>query len=191
MRLTGAVLDAVTEWLPTDDEPDRPQIQLATVDAAGRPDVRTVLLSGWTPDGFSFHTDTTSRKAEQLEQQPAVAIVAVWPGFSRQLVILGVAEREEPATSRVAFARRSPYLQQLAWQNSHEFALLPYADRIEQWRAFRAEHAAEPMPVSPTWSGYVVRPDRLTFWESDPDTASHRLEYTAVAGDWVLTHLPG
>lgn len=191
MLLTGAVLQTVTEWLPSNEDPNRPQIQLATVDAEGRPDLRTVLLSGWTTEGFSFHTDTTSRKAEQLETEPAVAIVAVWPGFSRQLVVLGTAEREPNEASAAAFARRSPYLQQLAWQNSHEFALLPLADRLEQWRAFRASHARQPMAVSPTWVGYLVRPDRLTFWTSDPDTASHRLEYSAVASEWVLTHLPG
>lgn len=191
MLLTGAVLQAVDDWLPSNEDPNRPQIQVATVDADGRPDLRTVLLSGWTAEGFSFHTDTASRKAEQLEQQPAVALVAVWPGFSRQLVVLGTAEREPNEAAAAAFALRSPYLQQLAWQNSHEFALLPYPDRLEQWRAFRADHARQPIPVAPTWVGYLVRPDRLTFWTSDPDTASHRLEYFAVGDDWVLAHLPG
>ena len=191
MRLTGAVLDAVADWLPPNDEPDRPQLQLATVDAAGRPDIRTVLLSGWSPDGFSFHTDAASRKAEQLESEPSVALVAVWPGFTRQLVVLGVAEREDPSEAAAAFAKRSPYLQQLAWQNSHEFALLPYVERLERWSAFKSEHATRRLPVSPTWAGYLVRPDRLTFWRPDGETASHRLEYSAVADEWMLTHLPG
>ena len=191
MRLSGDVLHALQEWLPGNDDPDRPQIQLATADAAGRPDVRTVLLSSWSADGFSFHTDSASRKTDQLRARPAVAFVLVWPAFSRQLVVQGTAEREDPQAEAAAFAARSPYLQQLAWQNSFDFAALPYDERVSRWSAFRAAHDGATLDVAATWAGFLIHPDRVTFWRSDPSTASHREEYTAVDDRWVLTHRPG
>ena len=47
------------------------------------------------------------------------------------------------------------------------------------------------MRNAPTWIGFVVRPTRLTFWQSNPSTASRRDEYTLVDGSWALTHLAG
>jgi len=191
-RLTGEVLAQLTAWLPGNDEPDRPQLQLATVDESGRPDLRTLLLSAWDEDGFLVHTDAASRKAAQLAAHPAVALAIVWPGFTRQLVVRGTAEPAPRDAVEAAYRRRSPYLKQLAWQNTAELARLPRDERVRRWRAFQAEQDPATLPPSPTWTGYRIRPDRVTFWESDPDGPSHRVEYTAAGGDgWAVTHLPG
>jgi pyridoxamine 5'-phosphate oxidase len=189
-RLSGDVLALVTAWLPPNEEVERPQLQLATVDEDGRPDVRTLLLSAWDEDGFVLHTDATSRKATQLAANPAVALALVQPGFSRQLVVRGHAEPAGRETDDAAYARRSPYLKQLAWQNTHELARRPREERVRQWAAFRAAQDPATLPP-PTWVGFRVRGDRLTFWESDPDGPSHRVEYTAQDGDWGVAHLPG
>lgn len=190
-RLAGEVLALVTAWLPGDDEVERPQLQLATVDEEGRPDVRTLLLTAWDEEGFLVNTDATSRKAAQLAAHPAVALAVVWPGFTRQLVVRGFAEPADPAAVEAAYRRRSPYLKQLAWQNTAELAQQPREERVRRWSAFRAERDVTGRPPSPTWTGFWIRPDRLTFWESDADGPSHRVEYTAENGAWAVTHLPG
>ena len=43
---------------------------LATVDAAGQPSVRMLLLKGATETGFVFYTNMNSRKAEELQGNP-------------------------------------------------------------------------------------------------------------------------
>jgi pyridoxamine 5'-phosphate oxidase len=116
----------------------------------------------------------------------------LWPAFSRQLVIRGSAEPADPATLARGFERRSPYLRQLAWQNSDELAQADRATRVAEWARFRAEHDLERIDAPPTWTGYVVRPDRLTFWWSDPEGPSHRVEYRLrSSGVWSAHHLPG
>ena len=43
-----------------------------------------------------------------------------------------------------------------------------------------------------SWTGYLVRPDRLTFWRSDAEGPSHRVEYREEpGGGWSTHHLPG
>lgn len=190
-RLTGDVLALVAAWLPANDVVERPQLQLATVDEAGRPDLRTLLLSAWDAEGFVVHTDAASRKAAQLAAHPAVALAFVQPGFTRQLVVRGHAEPAVQEVVDAGYRRRSPYLKQLAWQNTAELAALPREERARRWAAFRAEHDVATLEPPPTWTGYLVRPDRLTFWESDPDGPSHRVEFGAARDGWTVTHLAG
>jgi pyridoxamine 5'-phosphate oxidase len=174
------------EWLPPNSSPDRPQMILSTVSPDGGADARTVLLSEFDDEGLYFHTDSRSRKVADLAANPAVALTFLWPDFTRQLVVRGIASVAPPAEQASAFERRSPYLKQLAWQNSPEFAQLPLDERVSRWASFD-------VPGGPpaTWIGFVVRPARLTFWQSNPDTASRRDEYALVDGSWVLSHLPG
>jgi pyridoxamine 5'-phosphate oxidase len=183
-------LALAASWLPGNDDPDRPQITLATVSSGGGADARTVLMSELDETGFYFHTDALSRKAADIAADPGVAIVVLWPGFTRQLVIRGIAEVAPAEEIAAAYVRRSPYLQQLAWQNTAAFAELPHEQRVAAWGAFLTEHL-DGFDQPSTWIGYLVRPTRLTFWQSDPDTASHRVEYTRVDGEWLESHLPG
>lgn len=189
--VSGDALALLSEWLPFNSDPIRPQIQLATVDAESRPDVRTVLLSEWSAQGFYFHTDARSRKVRDLAANPAVAIEVLWPGFSRQLVIRGFAEPASDEEQLDAYARRSPYLRQLAWLNTHELAVLSPAEREAEWAAFSRSHDLATIDPPASWIGYLVRPDRLTFWESNPAAPSHRIEYRLEEDTWTEHHLPG
>jgi len=189
--VSGDALALLSEWLPFNSDPVRPQIQLATVDADGRPDIRTLLLSEWSAQGFYFHTDARSRKVNDLAANPAVAIEVLWPGFSRQLVIRGYAEQASEEEELDAYARRSPYLRQLAWLNTHDVAALPPAEREAKWASFAASHNLATIDPPDSWVGYLVRPDRLTFWESSPSAPSHRVEFCLEADTWTEHHLPG
>jgi len=194
----------VDEWLPGNDEPERPQMNLATVSVTGEPDARTVLLSEYDSQGFYFHTDALSRKAAAIVANPAVALTFLWPGFTKQLVVQGRAAVAPADEIAAAYRARSPFLQQLAWQNTFEFAQYPDDERRDRWAAFTAEHTDKhtadsrrpgtPPPVfsqPDTWIGFLVRPTRMTFWASGSDAPSRRVEYRATSGGWTVAYLPG
>lgn len=189
----GAALNPMPialDWLPADDDRDRPRVTLSTVSPDGWPDARTVLLSSAGVEGVYFHTDANSRKVADITLDPRVAITVLWPGFTRQLVIRGRADVAPAAQLTAAFRARPPYLQQLAWQNTHDYAKLPLDERMQRWSAFTAEHPfGVDQPAS--WTGFLVRPVRVTFWEGNAEAASQRLEYTLTDGRWVLEALPG
>lgn len=175
----------LTEWLPANEHPERPRMTLSTAE----PDARTVLLSEFDQQGFYFHTDSRSRKVAQLARDPRVALSLLWPDYSRQLVVLGTAEFAPAVEQDEAYRARSPYLKQLAWQNSPEYAQLPLAERQALWASFVDDPHQKHPPE--TWIGFLVRPHRLTFWEPVPDAASRRTEYTVDGADWRRAHLPG
>gem|GEM_PF-357564 len=189
-HIPAAAWDSLVEWLPENGDPDRPPLTLSTVSPTGVPDARTVLLSEFDASGFYFHTDASSRKVADIEAHPAVALTFLWPGATRQLVVQGRAELAPQSEIAWAYRARSPYLQQLAWQNTREFAQLPAEDRRRQWAAFLAEHPGG-FEQPGTWTGFLVRPVRLTFWRSDPDAPSHRIEYALDGDAWVERHLAG
>lgn len=175
-------------WLPGEGE-DRMLMTVATIDADGFPRARTVMLSEFDGERFHFHTDALSSKAAEIARDPRVALTIVWPAFSRQLVVQGVATASPPAEAADAYARRSPYLKQLAWLNTVELARLPLHDRVAAWNAFRAR---DPDPGQPAgWVGFGVLPHRMLFWVSHPDAASRRLEYTRAGDGWARRYLPG
>ncbi|MDZ8201490.1 pyridoxamine 5'-phosphate oxidase family protein [Microbacterium sp. SSW1-59] len=176
------------EWLPGPDE-DRMLMTLSTVSPDGAPHARTVMLSDFDGARFSFHTDARSRKVADLAVAPRVALTILWPGFTRQLVVEGLASRASDEDAAAAYARRSPYLRQLAWVNTEEFASRPRGEREDGWRRFAAEH---PDPEPPAgWVGFTVAPERWLFWVSHPGAPSRRLEYTPSGAGWTVRPLPG
>jgi pyridoxamine 5'-phosphate oxidase len=187
--MEGELYRLVQSWLPANDDPDRPRMTLSTVTAEGLADARTVLLTALDPAGFFFHTDSRSRKVAQLAANPNVALTLAWE-FERQLVVQGVAEVAPASSIAEAYQARSDYLKQLAWLNTVEFAQLEVDERRRRWKTF-AELRPGGHPQPPTWTGYLVRPRRVTFWRGDPEAASLRIEYTATATGWRLSRLPG
>ena len=88
---------------------------LATVDAAGEPDARMVLLKGVDAEGFRFFTNYESAKAGQLEAGGAGALVVYWRELDRQVRVRGTVERLDEAGSDAYFATRSRESRLGAW----------------------------------------------------------------------------
>lgn len=181
--------ELLRDWLPANDDPVRPPMTVATLDH-GIPDARTLLLSEYDAHGLYFHTDSRSRKVEQLRADPSVALMLHLPEAKRQLTVQGIAELAPDDELARAYRARSPYLQQLAWQNTVEFAGLGDDDRESAWASFRAAHG-DGFGQPPTWIGYLVRPSRLTFWTGSDTTASRRVEYQASPGGWAVSFRAG
>jgi pyridoxamine 5'-phosphate oxidase len=175
-------------WLPGPDD-ERMTMDLATVDAEGFPRTRTVLLSEFDGERLYFHTDAESRKVADLAVDPRVSLTLLWPAFTRQIVVQGIAERAADGEIARVYAHRSAYLRQLAWQNTAGYAALSRTEREAQWARFRAERPDPPQPAG--WVGFAVRPHRYLFWTSHPDAASRRLEFTRTPTGWASRHLPG
>ncbi|WP_084130570.1 pyridoxal 5'-phosphate synthase [Demequina sp. NBRC 110055] len=173
-------MEMAAQWLPGGPNPC--VMTLSTLDE-GTPDSRTVVLSLIDAEGFHFHTDAASRKVTHIAADPHVALTILLAEQSRQVVVQGTAAQVTSDEAAQAYADRSPYLKQLAWLNTHEFAMLPEDERQERWAAFAAEHGDDLTPA-PGWIGFRVTPTRVSFWSGAPDTASRRLEYRRGPGGW-------
>ena len=67
-QLDAAVPKSDTSWFEAN------AMVLSTVDPAGRPSSRTVLLKGVGPAGFTFYTNRDSRKGSDLAANPHASL---------------------------------------------------------------------------------------------------------------------
>ncbi|GAA5166717.1 pyridoxamine 5'-phosphate oxidase [Ornithinimicrobium tianjinense] len=150
------------------DVPEPTAMAVATVDAAGAPDVRTVLMRGLDARGVCFYTNTASAKGEQLAANPAVAATLTWAGLHRAVRLRGRAELLSEAEVHDYFVTR-PWGSRVGAHASAQSRPVP--DRASLEAAYResAERfpdtgSPEDVPVPQTWGGYRIVPERVELW---------------------------
>jgi pyridoxamine 5'-phosphate oxidase len=162
---------------------------LATADADGRPSARVVLARGIDDRGITFFTNRTSRKAEQLGQNPAAAAVFHWWELGRQVRIEGIVEATTEEESREYWETRPRGSRLAAWA-SPQSAPLTGRDELDVRVAEVAERlAGSDVPLPPFWGGYRLRPQRVEFWMHRDDRLHDRVEYIRDGKSWTRRRL--
>lgn len=149
-------------------EPNDPgAMALATVDAAGLPDVRMVLLKaidGQGGDGsFVFYTNYGSAKGQEIEATGMAAFVLHWKSLRRQVRVRGTVTREEGPEADAYYRSRALESRIGAWASEQS---RPLASRAALMRKVAAEGVRRgPNPARPPfWGGYRIRPVQIEFW---------------------------
>jgi len=161
---------------------------LATVDAAGAPDARIVLLKGLEQGGFAFYTNYRSRKARELEARPTACLVFQWSELERQVRIEGAVEKVSAAESDAYFASRPLGARLSAWA-SEQSSAVPGRDALESAVRQMQQRFGDSPPRPPHWGGYRVMPQRIEFWQGRADRLHDRLLYTRAAAGWRIERL--
>jgi pyridoxamine 5'-phosphate oxidase len=161
---------------------------LATVDDRGRPAARTVLLKGFDGRGFTFYTNTMSRKGRELATNPACALMFWWDLLHRQVRIEGRAQPVEAQEADAYFASR-PYGSRIGAWASPQSTVIASREVLEAAeREAMARFPAE-VPRPAHWGGYRVVPDSIEFWQGRPGRLHDRLRYVRDESGWRIERL--
>ena len=157
---------------------DAEAMALATVGADGRPSARIVLLKDIGPSGLTFHTNSLSRKGQEIATNPDVALVVHWKSLRRQVRVEGRAHRLPDAESDAYFATRGRNSQLSAWASAQSAPLASRQEleqrQAEMERRFEGRDVARP----PHWHGFVVDPVSIELWSDGEHRLHHRRLFT-------------
>ncbi len=166
---------------------------LATVDAAGRPSVRMVLLKELAPAGYGvFYTNYGSRKAGELDATRRAAAVLHWDELGRQLRFEGAIVRSPAPESDAYFASRAWRSQLNAWSSEQSRPIDDPAE-LERRAISKAYELGITAPgESPApgrhlarpafWGGYRLWFDAVELWAEGADRFHERLSYRRELG---------
>lgn len=185
-------LSIVAEWLAEAErsEPANPAaMALATASADGAPSVRMVLLKGLDKRGVTFYTNLSSRKAQELRDNPHAALCLYWKSLDRQVRIEGRVQPVSDAEADEYFATR-PRLAQIGAWASRQSAPLDSRFALEQEVArFTARFGLGAIPRPEFWSGFRVVPERIELWRQGAFRLHERKLYTRRGDEWVVEML--
>lgn len=180
-------------WL-AEAEPLEPNdanaIALATVDGAGLPNVRMVLLKEIEAAGFVFYTNYESRKAQELEGAGKAAFVLHWKSLRRQIRVRGLIEREDGPLADAYYASRSLKSRLGAWASKQSQPLSSRGFLMAEVARVTARFGASP-PRPPFWGGFRIRPLEIEFWADGAFRLHDRFRWSRSdpAGDWTIERL--
>jgi pyridoxamine 5'-phosphate oxidase len=161
---------------------------LATVDPAGQPAARTVLLKGLDQRGLTFFTNLESRKAREIAANPKAALLFWWQAQARQVRFEGEIEPVAGADADAYFATRPRGSQTGAWASAQSSVIADRATLEAAEREVAARFPAE-VPRPPFWGGYLLVPGRVEFWQGRRDRLHDRLRYTRHPDGWTIERL--
>ncbi len=196
LRRDGVSPDPFTQFRTWFAEAQHAQLKepnafiLGTVDPAGQPATRTLLLKALDGRGFTFFTNYESRKGRSLEANAKASLTFLWLDLERQVHVQGLVEKVSPEESDAYFAVR-PYGSRLGALTSQQSSTIEHREALEERYAELQLQYPEGshIPRPANWGGYRLLPENIEFWQGRTSRLHDRLLYRKAATGWMIDRL--
>ncbi len=182
-----------SRWLEEAEgvEPNDPNaMALATVDGAGLPNVRMVLLKGIENGAFVFYTNYGSVKAREIQASGHAAFVLHWKSLRRQVRVRGSVTVEDGAAADRYFATRGVGSRVGAWASRQSEPLPSRSALAERAARMGVVHGLDPKRP-PFWGGFGIAPVEIEFWADGEFRLHDRFRWARESPDagWKVERL--
>ena len=171
--------------------PEPTAMVLATAPAGdgAQPLGRHVLLRGVDERGFTWVSNSGSRKGRHLAANPHAALVFPWFPIRRQVIVTGTVVVAPDAEADAYFATR-PRGSQLASLASEQSEPIPDRAWLEdRWAELDRTYEGRDVPRPPHWWMYRLVPDAIELWQQGDHRMHDRLLYERSGDAWTITRL--
>ena len=168
---------------------DATAMTLATAGLDGKPSARIVLLKHFDGAGFSWYTDSRSRKGRQIDANPNAALLFHWRDLSRQVSVHGTVE-VLPADDAEKYFHLRPEGSRYSAAASRQSTEVESRSHLEdEVLRLRAAYPDGDVPRPDAWLGYRLIPEYFEFWQGQSDRLHDRIVYTRIENAWVMTRI--
>ncbi|WP_454783113.1 pyridoxine/pyridoxamine 5'-phosphate oxidase [Legionella sp. WA2022007384] len=181
-------------WLASEREAGAPNpchAVLSSISLDGVPHSRVVAIREISDDGILFFTQKSTRKVNELKNNPQVSLVFWLELLQREVIIegktllLNQGENKHywdsyPQWAQIRFLSYAPTSMQL----------IESKDILEQKRQkIEESFLNKPIPLSPEYCGFRIQPERMIFYAYRQDELSDVWEYALKTNKWNFQRL--
>ena len=161
---------------------------LSTVNSNSVPSSRVLLLRDATEKGFSFFTNYSSRKSQEIEVNPNVCMNFFWPEMERQVRINGSISRLSEQKSDDYFNSR-PYESRIGAWCSPQSQVIESREVLENKIQELKKKYPNEVPRPENWGGYTIVPNEIEFWQGRASRLHDRFLYNKEGENWTINRL--
>ena len=139
-------------------------LNLASVDQAGQPSSRMVLLKRLSDEGLVFFTDYEGKKGKEINDNSKVAMNFWWAKTDKQIRIEGRCKKVSEEESDDYFHSRPRGSQVSAAASRQSETLDSYESLLEKAKQIESDNEGKKINRPERWGGYILKPILFEFW---------------------------
>lgn len=178
-----------SEWFDEESKRSKVRIKtaccLSTVGMDGFPNVRFVSLKDVSDEGFIITGTVSSKKGVEIELENKVALTFWWTETEKQIRIQGKAEKISDQQADYYFSKRNKESQIVSYLFKQGEKTKDYQSLKEKFELAKTELSSQIIERPENWSGYLIKPERIEFFEFMPNRFSKRILFELKNNQWI------
>ena len=174
------------------EQNDPNAICVSSVDTEGMPNGRYVLLKDVSENGFLFYTNLKSQKGKELFGSKKGALTWWSRAQNKSVRVQGSVKQvsDEVANNYWSTRKEDAKISAILSKQSEE---VTSRDQLEEeFTKLKAEYAGKEIPRPDHWSGVIISPQKIEFWEATDEYTSrlhNRFVFELQNDQWLTKRL--